>query len=92
MREYITLPKPSVGKVKVELDLSSHATKADLKNATGADTSKFVKKVDLANLKYDVDKLDDNKLVPVPTDLSKLSDLVKMMLLRKIYIMLLPKI
>ena len=87
MREYFTLPKSSAGKVKVELD--NYATKADLKNATGADTSKFVKKVDLANLKYDVDKLDDNKLVPVPADLSKLSDVVKMMLLRKMYIMLL---
>ena len=87
MREYFTLPKSSAEKVKVELD--NYATKADLKNATGADTSKFVKKVDLANLKYDIDKLDDNKLVPVPADLSKLSDVVKMMLLRKMYIMLL---
>ena len=29
------------GKAKVELHLSSYATKADLKNATGVDTSKF---------------------------------------------------
>ena len=31
----------SKNKVKVELDLSNYATKSDLKNATGVDTSKF---------------------------------------------------
>ena len=41
------------------------------------DTSKFAKKVDLTNLKSTVDKLDIDKLVPVPVDLSKLRDLVK---------------
>ena len=30
--------------MKVELDLSNYATKADLKNATGVDTSDFAKK------------------------------------------------
>ena len=39
------------------------ATKADLKNAAGVDTSTFAKKVDLANLKFDVDKLDIDKLL-----------------------------
>ena len=35
----------SVGvNVKVELDLSNYATRADLKNATGVDTSDFAKK------------------------------------------------
>ena len=33
--------------LKVELDLSNYATKADLKNATGVNTSKFAEKVDL---------------------------------------------
>ena len=47
--------------VKVELDLSNYATKVDLKNTTGADTSKLTKKVDLLNLKSDVDKLDIDK-------------------------------
>ena len=40
-------PKPyrSFGwNVKVELDLSSYATKAELKNATGIDISKFAAK------------------------------------------------
>ena len=31
----------------------------------------------MANLKTEVDKLDIDKLVPVPVDLSKLSDVVK---------------
>ena len=37
MIEYFPEPK-SLGKVKVELDLSNYATKADLKNLTGIDT------------------------------------------------------
>ena len=44
--------------MKVELDLSNHATKADSKNAIGVDTTKFAKKVDLARLKSSVDRLD----------------------------------
>ena len=35
--------------------------KADLKNATGFDTSKFAKKFDLASLKSNVDKLDNDQ-------------------------------
>ena len=35
MREYFPEPKSSGGRVKVELDLSNYATKADLKNTTG---------------------------------------------------------
>ena len=34
-------------------------------------------KTNLANLKTEVDKLDIDKLVPVPADLSKLSNVVK---------------
>ena len=110
MNEYFPEPKSLGGKVKVQLDLSNYATKADLKDAAGAYILKFNKKVDLANLKsnvgkldidkfkYDptnfknlkskVDKLDVDKLVPVSDDLSKLSNVVKMMLLKKVYIML----
>ena len=54
MRKYFPEPKSS----EAELDLYNYATKADLKNGTGADTSKFAKKVDVANLKSNVDKLD----------------------------------
>ena len=56
--------------MKVKLDLSNYTTKADLKNATGIDASKPVKKVDLAKLKSGVDKLDTDKLKNVPADLS----------------------
>ena len=43
-------------KTKVELDLSNYAKKSNLKNASGIDTSKFVRKLDLANLKSNIDK------------------------------------
>ena len=33
------------GKVKVELDLSNYAKKVDLKNTSGLDTSKIVKRL-----------------------------------------------
>ena len=42
--------------INVKVDLSNYATKSDLKNATGVDTSKFAKKVDVAGLKSNVDK------------------------------------
>ena len=43
MSEYFPEPKSSGGRGKVELNLSNYATKADLKNATGADTSNLLK-------------------------------------------------
>ena len=63
--------------IKVKIDLSNYATKADIKNISHNDTSSFVLKIDLANLKTEVGKLDIDKLVPVPVDLRKLSDVVK---------------
>ena len=59
MSEYFPKPKSVAGRMKVELDLSNYATKADLKNATRVDTSKFYIKVDLASLKFEVDKLEN---------------------------------
>ena len=41
------------------------------------DTSSFALKITLANLKTEVHKLDVDKLVPVPVDLRKLSDVAK---------------
>ena len=67
MSEYFPKLKSFGGRVKVELDLSNYATKADLKNATGVDTSKFAKELDLASLKPEVDKLDIDKLEKEPT-------------------------
>ena len=54
-----------------------YATKANIRNIWHVDTSSFALKSILASLKTKVDKLDIDKLVPVPVDLSKLSDLVK---------------
>ena len=65
MSKYFSEPKSSGGKVIVELDLFNYATKADLKNATGVDTSKFAKKLDLANLTFNVDKPDIDKFKKV---------------------------
>ena len=62
--------------MKVELDLSNYATKANFKNTTGVDTSDFAKKTDLANLKPDVDKLDIDKLKNVPNNLRSLKSKV----------------
>ena len=71
-------PKPKFfgGRVKVKLDLSNYATKTDLQNAEGVDTSAFAKKTDLANTKYDVDKLDIDKLKNVPSALCNLKNKV----------------
>ena len=49
MCEYFPKLKPLGGGVNVELDMSNYATKKDLKNATGVDTSKFAEKTDLVN-------------------------------------------
>ena len=60
---YFPEPKSFGKRLKVELDLSNYARKADLKNLKiGVDTSKFAKKVDLASLKSNLNKLDIDKL------------------------------
>ena len=71
------------GNIKVKVDLSDYATKTDLKNVTHVDTSSFALKIDLANLKTEVDKLDTEKLKTVPVDLSKLSNVVKNEVVKK---------
>ena len=55
-----------------------------MKNATGADTSDFTKKTDLANLKSDVDKLDIDKLKNVPSNLSNLKSKIDKLDIRKL--------
>ena len=78
MSQYFPKPFRSFGgNVNVKVDLPNYARKTDLKNVTHIDTSSFALKTNLANLKTEVDKLDIDKLVPVPVDLSKLSDVVK---------------
>ena len=63
--------------INVKFDLSNYATKWGIKNISHVDLSGFGLKTNLANLKTEVDKLDIGKLVPVPTGLSKLSNVVK---------------
>ena len=78
MSQYFPKPyEPFGGDINVKVDLSNYAAKADIKNISHVDTSSFALKTNLANLKTEVDKLDIDKLVPVPVDLSKLSDVVK---------------
>ena len=69
--------EPFVGDINVKVDLSNYATKADIQNISHVNTSSFALKTNSANLKSEVDKLDIDKLKPVPTDLSKLSNVVK---------------
>ena len=66
-----------VGDINVKVDLSNYATKLDIKNISHDDTSSFALKTNLANLRAEVDKLDIDKLVTFPLDLSKLSDVLK---------------
>ena len=78
MSQYFPKPyEPFGGDINVKVDLSNYATKADINNISHVDTSSFALKTNLANLKTEDDKLDINKLAPVPVDLSKLSDVVK---------------
>ena len=61
----------------MKIDLSNYATKRDIKNVSHVDTSSFALKTSLANLKTEVDKLNIYKLIPIPAELSKLSNVVK---------------
>ena len=60
--------------------MSKYATKTDLRNVTHVDVSSFASKTNLAALKTEVDKIDIDKLKTVPSDLAKLSNVVKIML------------
>ena len=83
MGQYFSKPyEPGGGDINVKVVSSNYATKADMKKISHIDTSSFALKTNLANLKTEVDKLDIDKLVPIPVDLSKLGDVVKMMLLK----------
>ena len=74
MKKHFLKPKTLGRNVKVHLDLSNYATKSNLKNATGIDTSDFAKTVDLVTLESNVDKLDISKFEKVPNDLSSLKN------------------
>ena len=69
--------KPFDRDISVKADLSTYATKTDLKNVSHVDVSSFALKSNLASLKTEVDKIDANKLKTVPVELAKLSNVVK---------------
>ena len=67
MSQYFSKPyKPFGRDINVKVGLLNYATKPDLKNATGIDTSKLAAKSGLVSLKAEVENLDIDKLVPVP--------------------------
>ena len=93
MSQYFLIYRSSGRNIKVELDLSSYATKTDLKNVAHVGVSSFSFKTNLANLKTEVDKLDIAKLAPVPNDLATLSNVVTNDVLKKtVYAKLVTKI
>ena len=83
MSQYFPPYRSSGRNIKVELDLSSCATKTDLKNVTHVEVSSFALKTSVANLKTAVDKIDVDKLTPVLDDLAKLRNVVKNDVVRK---------
>ena len=78
MSQYFPKPyEPFGADINIKVDLSNYATKAGIKNISYFYTSIFALKTNLATLKTEDNKLDLDKLVPVPVDFSKLSDVVK---------------
>ena len=77
MSEYLPKPSSHEKNIKVKIGLTNYATKEDIKNIIHVDTSCFALKTNLSSLKTEVGKLDIDKLVPIPNDLSKLSNVVK---------------
>ena len=85
MGQYFPKPyEPFGGDINVKVDLPSYATKTDLENVTHVDTSTFTLKTKLASLKTKVDKLDIDKLMTVPVDLRKLSNVVESDVVKKL--------
>ena len=80
------------GNINVKVDLSNYTTKTDLKNVAHVDTSNFALKTNSANLKNEFDKLDIDKLAPVPVDLSNLSGVVKNDVKKTVYDKLVAKV
>ena len=70
-------PYGSTNNIKIELDLANYVTKDDVKTITHVDVSSYATKTNLAALKNEVDKIDVDKLNTTPTDLAKLSNVVK---------------
>ena len=84
MSQYFLKPfDPFSGDINVKVDLSNYGTRADIKNISHVDTSSSALKTNLANLKTEVDKLNIDKFATAPVDLSKLSNVVKIEVVKK---------
>ena len=94
MSKYFPKPyEPFGGDINVKVDLPNYATKKDTSSfALKSNLANLkINKLDklkilpnnLRNLKTKVDKLDIDKLVPVPIDLSKLSNVIKNEVVKK---------
>ena len=71
MNELLSKTKSKIkDKVKVVLDLSNYAIKDKLNDAADVDTSNLAAKSNFVVLKSEVEKLDINKFVNVPTGLN----------------------
>ena len=87
MSQYFPKPFRSFGEnINVKIDLSNYATKTGLKNVTHVVTSSVALKTNLSNLKTEVDKLDIDKLKPLPDDVGKLSNVVANEVVKKLNI------
>ena len=83
--QYFPKPYKSFGgNINVKVDLSDYATESYLKNAAWIAASNFALKSNLASLKSEGDKLDIEKFIPVPVDLSKQSVVVKNSVVKKL--------
>ena len=83
MSTYYPPYKSFSNNIKVELDLTSYATKIDLNNITHVDISSLASKTNLAALKSEVDKIDIDKLKTAPVNLAKLANAVENDLVKK---------
>ena len=87
MSQYFPKPhKPFGGDINVKVDLSNYPTKTDLKSISHIDVGSYALKTNLAALKTEVDEINTDKLKTVPDNLAKLSNVVKMMLLKRLII------
>ena len=75
--------KKNFAKIYEKLNLSNYARKSDLRSAKEVDTSKFAKKIVLASLRSEIDKLDIDELEITPVNGSKLSGIVKTEVVKK---------
>ena len=83
--------EPFGGDINIRIGLSKYATKTDIKNISHVDSSSFALKSNLASLK--TDKLNIDKLMFVPVDLSKLSNVVRNdVVIKNVYDKLVPEV